>query len=397
MRPNSVSALIFVLVLGVVAAVGLGWMWNRVRSWWGWFDRVVAVLLCAGLSLAAAGIAVNLELNLYTTWGQVLGQKAAAPAKGQPQTVSEGAGGSKVVEFSLSGRASGISLPAYAYLPPGYDAAKNQRTRYPVIEAVDGFPGSPNTWLVSLKAGEYLDNEIANGRMAPTVVIFPFQVTDPTRDSECVNAVGGAQFDTYLTTDLQQAVAEQFRVRTDRMGWSIIGTSTGGFCAVNLAMRHVDRYAAAASLSGYFTAITDSTTGDLYKGNTHLRDENSPTWRVRNLPNPPLPLYVATAADDKQGLAQLKDFTGSVKPPIALTKIIVPQGGHTGAVWRILLPSAFDWLSGWMLAPQVDATPGPAVLGPTHGPVTQRIQPCPVRPPVRPGAAAAPACVPPKR
>ncbi len=397
MRPNSLSALIFVLLLGVGAAVGLGWMWNRVRSWWGWFDRVVAVLLCAVLSLGAAGIAVNRELNLYTTWGQVLGQKDAAPAKGQTQTVIEGAGGSRVVEFNLAGRASGISLAAYAYLPPGYDAAKNQHTRYPVIEAVDGFPGSPNTWLVSLKAGQYLDNEIAAGRMAPTVVIFPTQVLDPTRDSECVNAVGGAQFDTYLTTDLQQAVEEQFRVRTDRMGWSLIGTSTGGFCAVNLAMRHFDRYAAAASLSGYFTAITDSTTGDLYKGNAHLRDENSPTWRVRNLPNPPLPLYIATAADDKQGVAQLKDFTGSVKPPISLTKVIVPQGGHTGAVWRILLPSAFDWLSGWMLAPQVDAQPGPVVAAPTHGPVTQRVEPCPVRPPAKPGAAAAPACVAAKR
>ena len=79
------------------------------------------------------------------------------------------------------------------------------------------------------------------------------------------------------------AVTAQFRVRTDRAGWAILGTSTGGFCAANLAMRHPDRYAAAASLSGYFTAITDRTTGDLYRGDQKLRNENSPLWRLKNL------------------------------------------------------------------------------------------------------------------
>jgi hypothetical protein len=57
-----------------------------------------------------------------------------------------------------------------------------------VIEAVDGFPGSPNTWLHSLHAAHYLDREILAGRMAPTVVIFPYQYTSLAHDGECVNA-----------------------------------------------------------------------------------------------------------------------------------------------------------------------------------------------------------------
>lgn len=44
-----------------------------------------------------------------------------------------------------------------------------------------------------------------------------------------------------------------------------MGYSTGGFCAVNLAIRHPDQFSAAVSLSGYFHAVTDNSTGDIYK------------------------------------------------------------------------------------------------------------------------------------
>jgi enterochelin esterase-like enzyme len=375
MRPNSLEAQIAAVVLCAVVAVGVAFMWSRVRRWWGWLLRTGAVLLCVVTALAAAGVAVNRELNLYTGWSQVLGKRVKAPAVGSPQTVSEAPSGSKVVEFNVAGKASGITLAAYAYLPPGYESASGRLTRYPVIEAVDGFPGSPNTWLVSLGAAQFLDQEIAASRMAPTVVIFPFQVLDPTRDSECVNAVGGAQFDTFLTRDIRSSVIEQFRVRTDRAGWGIVGTSTGGFCAVNLALRHPDMYAVAASLSGYFTAITDRTTGDLYRGNVRLREENSPLWRVQNLPVPPMPVYLAVARDDKEGYQQVQQFVAAVRAPLRLTTVIVPKGGHTGRVWAELEPSMWDWLSGDLAAPESGVVTDPDLPEPSHGPVVTRLAP----------------------
>src|SRR5205823_2850459 len=63
-------------------------------------------------------------------------------------------------------------------------------TRYPVIEALTGFPGTPNSWLAGLDAQNVLDRELAAGRIAPTVVVFPFQTYQASRDSECVDAVG---------------------------------------------------------------------------------------------------------------------------------------------------------------------------------------------------------------
>ena len=383
MSPNSTGALVAAIVLAVVVALDTAIVWHRVRAWQGWLVRSVAVLLCCLTALAVAGIAINREMNLFTTWSEVAGHAPAAPAAGQAAVEAQSPSGSQIVVFSVPGQHSGINLAAKAYLPPGYDSPVGRRTRYPVIEALAGFPGTPNLFVVSLHTGEALDEEIAAGRMAPSVVVFPLQDVDQTQDSECVDANGGARFDTFLTEDVRAAVTAQFRVRTDRAGWAILGTSTGGFCAANLAMRHPDRYAAAASLSGYFTAITDRTTGDLYRGDEQLRHENSPLWRVQHLPIPALPIHLSVAADDRGGYQQLTTFAAAIRPPMQVTTLVVPQGGHTGGVWRLILPSVFDWISGWLAAPEVSPAAGPVVPIPTHGPVTQGIVP-----------VCAPACAP---
>jgi enterochelin esterase-like enzyme len=373
--PNSLAAQLAAIVLAVVIAVDTALVWSRVREWRGWLVRGTAVVLCAATALAAALIWVNRQMNLFTTWSEVAGHRPVAPAAGQTSIDQELPSGSRIVSFNVPGPESGISLAAKAYLPPGYDSPQGRRTKYPVIEALAGFPGTPNLWVVSLGAGKVLDQEIAAGRMAPAVVVFPLQDFDQTTDSECVDAVGGARFDTFLTKDVHAAVVAQFRVRSDRPGWGIMGASTGGFCATNLAMRHPDMYAAVASLSGYFTAITDRTTGDLYKGDQHAKDENSPLWRLTNLPVPALPIFLSVAADDKNGYRQLQTFSAAIRPPMRPTTVIVQSGGHSGVVWRTVLPAVFDWFAGWLAAPQVSPEPGPVKPIPTHGPVKAGLLP----------------------
>jgi enterochelin esterase-like enzyme len=297
-------------------------------------------------------VAVNRKLHMYTAWEQLIGnnQAVAAPEPAL-QTPGAGANAGRLVTVTITGQRSGIQLPAYVYLPPSYDSSKG---RLPVIEAFAGFPGSPQTWFDVADPREVVEREIKEGRMPPTIMVFPVQHASPTQDSECVDAAGGAQFDTYLSLDVQDYIGKHFRARTDRAGWGIFGFSTGGFCAANLALRHPDRYAAAVSFSGYYTAITDRTTGDLYRGDARLRDENSPLWRLKNLPVPAVAMYLACARDDVKGFDQLQTMAAAARSPLRLTTAIVPNGGHTGGAWRALAPAAFDWLSGQLGGPTGD-------------------------------------------
>src|SRR5205823_2925543 len=143
--------------------------------------------------LPAAFQWVYRQLDLFTTWSEVAGHRPLAPVTGQTTVDEKLPSGSQIVTFNVPGPASGISLAAKAYLPPGYNSPQGRRTHYPVVEALAGFPGTPNLWVVSLHIGDVLDHEIAAGRMAPAVVVFPLQDFDQTTDSACVDAVDGAR------------------------------------------------------------------------------------------------------------------------------------------------------------------------------------------------------------
>src|SRR5947209_20558091 len=133
MSPNSVGAQVAAIVLAVLIAVDTALVWHRVRDWWGWAVRAIAVLLCGATALAAAGIWANRQLNLFTTWSEVAGHRPVAPATGQTRVDERLPSGSRIVSFNVPGRSSGISLAAKAYLPPGYDSPLGKRTHYPVI------------------------------------------------------------------------------------------------------------------------------------------------------------------------------------------------------------------------------------------------------------------------
>jgi S-formylglutathione hydrolase FrmB len=253
-------------------------------------------------------------------------------------------------------------MPMNVYLPAAYSASRNSKLQFPVIEALHGFPGAPDAWPRRLEAKRYLDREIAAGRMAPTVVLFPYQTPDRLLDTECTNLANGPQTETYLTRDVPDWVRVHLRVRMDRDAWGLIGFSAGGFCAMNLALKHPDRYIAGASLSGY------SNPG-IKVGDGSEKTTNNIVWRLTHQPPPPVSLYVAWAADDNGAARSSKQLLRLAKPPMDITTATLPHGGHSIAVWREMEPPAFDWLSAHLaraapaVKPSVSShvTPGTAV------------------------------------
>jgi enterochelin esterase-like enzyme len=348
MAPDSLAAQLATLAAVLITAAATAYLWERMRGR-AFVLRPVAVVLCVASAGMAGLVAVNREVEMFGSWSDLVG--AVQPAAEAPATSTGGVTGSQVVSMTVTGPASHLTMTAFVYLPAGYAQAPLNGEALPVIEAFDGFPGTPMTWLHRMRLQQHLDTEIAAHRMPPTVVVLPYQTPDLRHDTECVDARGGPAADTFLTQDLPAAVEQRYRVRTDPAAWGVIGYSTGGFCAVNLAMRHPDRYGAAVSLSGYFQALTDHTTGDLYHGDVADRDANSPVWRLQHLPVPPLPVYLASARDDRYAIRQMRMFAAAVQAPMRLTTATTKLGGHTIGAWMPMLPPALDWLGSWLAGP----------------------------------------------
>ncbi len=375
-------------VLAAGSVVLVPWTWDR------WHRpapaRGTLVLMATVLTLFAGGAAVNAQAGFFPTLASLtsgqgaqvtvgrngvtasLSASANSPASLPVAAARRLPGRGVLVHVQLAGRHSGVSRPAVVYLPDAYFDPARAAVRFPTIEVLSGSPGNPPQMLDLLGLALVLDNAMAAQRMAPTVVVVPDTNGSPVRDRECVNAVGGVQDDTYLTADLQVFMREHFRVLPPGAGWGLIGSSTGGYCAVNLTLRHPDRYAAAASLSGYYRALTDVTTGDLFDGRRDLRNANDPSWRVTHLRLPPVRLWLYAGTAEPGPLRALDRFAAMLNPPVDTTIVKTTGAGHNFTAWRNVLPAALGWLSAQLPAGTAP-TVAPAGQVSTHRPVAPAV------------------------
>lgn len=358
----------FIAALGIVA-VGLGvgtaltWEWRRfrlVRRIGGLFATQIMV------TLTAAAV-INMQADFYATTGEVVaalggstsnaphvlvptahvGAIAADAHISQPwEHQHSGRQHGLLVDTTIRGRRTGYALPAEIYLPGAYFAPNERHRRFPVVELTDGYPGSPQIWLHDLDLASVLNHLIDTRKMPPMIVVLPTQNPNPGRDSECVDAVDGAQAGTYISQDVPDAIARQFRTAPTRSGWGIMGYSTGGFCAVNAALHNPGRFSAAGSLSGYFTPLTDITTGNLYRDDSAARLANTPLDMVDHHSGGPMSFYLFASKSEKSGHEVRDDqqFAARIRRPDRVQQVVVPVGGHNFQTWGRELPQAFGWI-----------------------------------------------------
>jgi S-formylglutathione hydrolase FrmB len=160
-----------------------------------------------------------------------------------------------------------------------------------------------------------------------------------------VDVPGGPQVQTYFARDVKADMIAHYRVAAGRDSWGILGGSTGGYCALKLAMSHPDEFSAAVSLSGYFKTIIDGTTGDLFHGDKSLEQRNDLMWRLAHLPAPPVNVVVTSSKKGEREYPETVRFLAAVRPPMQASSLILPSGGHNFNTWNRELPQALPWLA----------------------------------------------------
>ena len=320
------------------------------------------------LAVALAGLVLNRTYDFYTSWSELLGGSpvattgASAPGGGLGRAdaafaastdAAYRAGHGTVVRISIPGAASGVAAhAALVYLPAAYGNPAAAGASFPVVELLDGFPGSPWSWTGPLQVQHVLDRMIASMQSQPFIAVMPTQNISYPRDAECVNVVGGAQVDTYLTIDVHRAITSDFRASTSPSSWSTMGFSTGGYCAINLAMRHPALFSAAVALSGTGRPSHDHSTGDLFGRSIAIGDSNTPFWEAAhwNSRNP-LSIMMIAGSDEPGEYRDARRLPGLARGTLTISNALIAHGGHNFTLWRAVEPYAFNWLSTHLRAP----------------------------------------------
>jgi enterochelin esterase-like enzyme len=368
--------LVLLALLTVSGFVALVRLWPRLaeqgrRSLAG---RVAALAAAQALLLATALAAANNYFGFYTSWHALVSVASGTYAAGPPPPFAGNVNSAVVVhsrgglaipggddpaqagqieDTTIEGRLTGLSARALIYLPPQYFQPQYHRTLFPAVIVSSGYPGDVAKLVTLLRYPARLAAGIRSGQDRPMVLVMMSPMIIPGRDTECTNVAGGGpRAEDFWALDVPSAVQDAYRVSRDAAGWGLVGDSTGGYCALKLAMTDSDRFSAAASLSGYFDALQDSTTGDLYGGSAAFRAQNDLYWRITHLPSPPVAVLLATSRTGESDYAPTLAFAAHAHAPMSVSTLIRASGGHNFTTWNAEVPAALRWL-GERLVPAV--------------------------------------------
>ncbi|GAB7103460.1 alpha/beta hydrolase-fold protein [Streptomyces phaeofaciens JCM 4814] len=366
---TSNTVLLLSVAFAVLLFVGTVWLWPRLaRRGWRAVGGRVGLLLATQLALfVSVGLSANQAFGFYASWADLLGREtdvgvvvdhsAGGATAGPLQVVDtrhvDGGGGGpryggQIQKVALNGRTTHIATPAYVYLPPEYFDPANRTRTFPAAVVLTGYPGTAEALVDKLHYPRTARQLAKDGRMQPMILVMMRPTVAPPRDTECVDVPGGPQTESFFAEDLPDAVTAHYRVGKKPGSWGIIGDSTGGYCALKLAMHHPEVYAAGAGLSAYYKAPVDPTTGDLFQGNETLRDEADLHWYLKNRSAPDTSLLVTSSKVGESNYKATLKFIDEVKANgrTRISSIILESGGHNFNTWRREIPPTLEWISG---------------------------------------------------
>lgn len=397
MRLTGPALLWLLVVLTVALPVATVVLWPRLTP-----RRPLAITGRVGLVLASqlvtvllVAVSVNDYAFLYGSWGDVWDsatqQVGGTTYRVSPMTVGSGrvpvvvggisrvravgptgdvrrwAKAGRLVTVRVGGGASQLAEDAYVYLPPQYFQSRYSHTVFPGVEVLSGYPSTNRMLVRRLAYQVQLLHEIRRHRAQPMVLVMLRPIATYPRDTECTNVPGGPQSETFYTQDVTGAVASAYRVAPT--GWGVMGVSTGGYCATKMLMDYPSLFRAGVSLSGYYHAVADVTTGNLWGGSAVLRNLNDLEWRLQHQPAPPVSLLVSSSRDETGplGYPDTQRFLSLVRRPMQVSTVISAHGTHTFTTWKPEVPGSFQWLSARL---HVGAPGGAVGPGPAFGGVT---------------------------
>ncbi|HSP90994.1 MAG TPA: alpha/beta hydrolase-fold protein [Vicinamibacterales bacterium] len=225
----------------------------------------------------------------------------------------------------------------HVYTPPGYEAGDQ---KYPVFYLLHGAGDNDDAWTSVGRAGFILDNLIAAGRAVPMIVVMPAGHQPPGEGAASTGAAaalapsGINRFTQELVADVMPHVERRYRTLTDRPHRAIAGLSMGGSQTLDIAFRHLARFAyigvfsSGATLGGGRGAAPGGTPAPPDWETAHLADlDDAGLKKGTKL------LWLATGVDDRL-IAATRTTVEVLKKHGFQPEFKETPGAHTWLVWR---------------------------------------------------------------
>ena len=324
-------------------------LWRNHKVW-----RWVFVFLFLVVGAGAVGDYINTRLAYVDNVADLLGIPTYPTIDGtvsgsnvQPQP--NGA----VIPITVPDTASHFgSYQAQVWLPPQYFS--DSRQHFPVVYLMHGNPGATTDWLTSGSAASTGLSVAQAGK--PVILVMPESLQSFAGDSLCVDTQSQGNAETYLTKDVIAAVDSQLRTTTNAKGRAIGGMSMGGYCGLNLGLKHPDIYSVVLDFSGETVSQPDLLPGGnqaLYGGSDWQQkaDANSPAKYYTQLDPSKGPAIWMDVGTKDGLLPSIQDLAAKLKAKGFTVEYHTRPGDHDWTTWTAALKEALPWAAQRMTAP----------------------------------------------
>jgi enterochelin esterase family protein len=220
------------------------------------------------------------------------------------------------------------------YLPYGYE---KDTARYPVLYLLHGYTGNHTDWAEKGHAAQTLDRLIADGSIAPMIVVMPDAGNSWYVDSDSTESWGA--YETAVIRDLRKHVESGYRTVDSLNSRYIAGLSMGGYGTLHLAFKYPELFKAAASMSGAFMPafpvgydILEGVFGN--PADPDKYQQQNPFNLVTKDSLKQMPVYITCGDDDYRLFHYSIDMYDTLTSKGYDAELRITDGAHEWPVWE---------------------------------------------------------------
>ncbi len=187
---------------------------------------------------------IGLLLGVIVVYPQ--GNSAALPNVVAAQSRREAQPSKRVQTIEFESKLAAKLLPYNVVLPVDYHQPSAKAKRYPVLYLLHGLTGHYDNWTTKTKLADY-------AAQYSMIIVTPEGNNGWYTDSATAPA---DKYETYIVEELIPDVERRYRANATRAGRAIAGLSMGGYGALKFGVKHPEKFAFVASLSGALGAAS---------------------------------------------------------------------------------------------------------------------------------------------
>jgi enterochelin esterase-like enzyme len=230
----------------------------------------------------------------------------------------------RLVEDSYALPNGSDTAPYIVYLPPCYDLYEEA---YPVGFFLHGYPQNEDHWI-RLGAIESYEGLLSAGGIGPMVMIFPYQPEPYFTQTDG----GPGSLEDLLQDHLSSAVYAGYRISPIPADHAILGVSRGGVWALEIGLRHPERFNIVAALSPALAY-------------NHPRRSYDPFEIARSAEELPEFLMISAGDREPQFSNEIDRFVSELERFGINFIFLQHEGRHEDQAWQSIMDQVFLFLA----------------------------------------------------